>query len=216
VEPDFSDLWTRYQRSLNQRNAALKDHSQFKARHAWDDELAEIGEKLQSARCRLLEQLVPHFQSCCHALLGEKHQVSLVLSSGWANQKTFSESLKQDRSRDDARGFTHSGPQRADLEITLDGQEGKLGASHGQYKLLVIALRLAQIRYLLASSGRGCCLLIDDLAAELDLEHRSRLSKYLANLSIQVFVTTTESSLIDREYWQDHKTFHVEHGTITS
>jgi len=216
VEPDFHDLWTRYQRILHQRNAALKDRSQAKARQVWDDELVEPGEKLQAARTWLIEQLLPHFQSCCQGLLGDRHNIDLVLESGWGTGMSFGESLYRDRGRDDARGFTHSGPQRADLEITLNGQACKLSASHGQYKILVVALRLAQIRYLLESRGRGCCLLIDDLAAELDAEHRARLTRFLVGLPIQVFVTTTESSLIDRDYWPSHKTFHVEHGKIAS
>lgn len=216
VEQDFSGLWARYQRILHQRNAALKDRGQIKARHIWDGELVETGEKLHAARARLTAQLLPHYQACCQQLLGEKHRVDLVLESGWDSEAGFGESLRQDRSRDIARGFTHSGPQRADLQITLNTQASKMGASHGQYKILVIALRLAQIRYLLESRNRSCCLLIDDLAAELDPEHRARLTRLLASLPVQVFVTATESSLIDRESWSSHKTFHVEHGVITS
>jgi DNA replication and repair protein RecF len=215
VEPGFSGLWTRYQRILHQRNAALKDHGQINARHAWDDELVETGEKLHAARAQLTAQLLPHYQACCQQLLGEKHRVDLVLESGWDGKEGFGESLRQDRARDRVRGFTHSGPQRADLQIILNMQTSRQGASHGQYKILVVALRLAQIRYLLETRNRNCCLLIDDLAAELDPEHRARLTKLLASLPVQVFVTTTESSLIDREYWSSHKTFHVEHGTVT-
>jgi len=215
VEPDFSSLWSRFQRLLHQRNAALKSHSQAKARHVWDDELIEVGESLHTARTRLTEQLLPHFQSSCQFLLGRNHYVNLVLQPGWGIESTFSASLRQDRERDLARGFTHSGPQRADLEITLNSQASCQSASHGQNKILVIALRLAQISYLLQAKSRNCCLLIDDLAAELDHVHRARLTRYLAGLSVQVFVTTTETSLIDREFWPSHKTFHVEHGTIT-
>ena len=216
VEPDFSGLWSRYQRILQQRNAALKDHNQVKASHVWDSELVETGEKLHAARVRATAQLLPYFQSCCQLLFGENHCVDLILEPGWNAEADFGECLRQDRARDHARRFTHSGPQRADLQIILNARASKLSASHGQYKLLIIALRLAQIRYLFESRNRSCCLLIDDLAAELDLEHRARLTGFLATLPIQVFITATESSLIDRESWSSHKTFHVEHGTVTS
>lgn len=215
VEQEFSGLWTRYQRVLHQRNAALKDRNQTKARYAWDEELVETGEKLHAARANLTAQLLPHFRSCCQQLLGEKHHVDIELNPGWAGESDFGGCLHQDRGRDDARGFTHSGPQRADLQITLNNQASKLSASHGQYKILVIALRLAQIRYLFESRNQRCCLLIDDLAAELDAEHRARLTRFLANMPIQVFITSTETALIDRESWPSHKTFHVEHGTVT-
>jgi DNA replication and repair protein RecF len=214
VEPDFPGLWSRYQRTLHQRNAALKAHSQSNARYAWDEELVETGEKLQAARANHVEKLRPHFQSCCQQLLGENHKVNLILESGWDDKNGFGERLRLDRIRDSSRGFTHSGPQRADLQISLNEQESKQCASHGQHKILVIALRLAQIRYLLESRNRSCCLLIDDLAAELDLEHRAQLSQLLSNLPVQVFITATESTLIDHESWSSYKTFHVEQGVI--
>jgi DNA replication and repair protein RecF len=214
VEPDFHSLWARFQRILQQRNAALKDNIQPQARHVWDEELVKTGEILHEARARQTGRLLPHFQSCCQQLLGGGCQVDLVLDPGWSGE--FSEALQRDRERDRARGFTHSGPQRADLEILLNGQMSKLTASHGQHKVLVLALRLAQISYLRESTGRACCLLLDDLAAELDADHRARLSRFLATLSIQVFVTTTELSLIDRNHWPSYKTFHVEHGMVVS
>jgi DNA replication and repair protein RecF len=128
---------------------------------------------------------------------------------------SFAQNLQQDFSRDSARGFTHSGPHRADLQISLNSQSSRVSASHGQYKILVIALRLAQIRFLAESKNRHCCLLIDDLAAELDSEHRARLTRFLAALPAQVFVTATDPSQIEREFWTSHKLFHVEQGVIT-
>jgi DNA replication and repair protein RecF len=216
VEQDFPSLWTRFQRILLQRNTALKDGGQLKARHVWDEELVEIGEKLQHARARQTAQLLPYFQLCCQQFLGKNSSVDLILESGWEGDAGFGACLQQDRARDSARGFTHSGPQRADLRINLNEQASRTNASHGQFKMLVIALRLAQIMYLIESRNQNCCLLIDDLAAELDIEHRARLTRFLASLPIQLFITTTESSLIDREFWPSHDTFHVEHGTVTS
>ncbi len=214
VEQDFPMLWNRYQRVLHQRNVALKDRRQFNARFVWDDELVTTGEKINTSRISILKQILPYYQSYCQELLGANYSIDLILESGWDGAEGFMAELHRDRDRDSARGFTHSGPQRADLRITLNSLACKAGASHGQYKLLVIALRLAQVRYLFESKGRYCCLLIDDLAAELDVEHRARLIKLLAYLPAQVFVTATEASLIDREHWSSHKLFHVKHGNI--
>ena len=215
VEPHFLDIWTRFRRILHQRNAILKMRYQQNAQYAWDEELTEAVEKLQAARSNQVEKLLPHFQSCCQQILGENQQVDLILESGWNENERFGERLRLDRARDIARGFTHSGPQRADLLIFINGQESKQNASHGQHKALVIALRLAQIQYLLETINKSCCLLIDDLAAELDFEHRARLTNFLSNLPVQAFITTTESTLIDRESWSSYKTFHVEQGVIS-
>ena len=119
VEPDFSDLWTRYQRQLQQRNAALKSERQSSARHIWDEGLASMGEQVQTRRIWLLEQLKIDFLTCCHELLDSDQQADLILEPGWETNKGLAECLQQDLMRDVARGFTHSGPHRADLRIVL-------------------------------------------------------------------------------------------------
>ena len=214
VEQDFRRLWARYQRVLQQRNAGLKAKTQTKSRYVWDVELVEIGEIIHAKRQGLIVHLLPYYQQLCRELLGPDHEVDIKLESGWNDDISFAGSLVCDRIRDLARGFTHSGPQGADLQINLNSISSRTSASHGQYKLLVIALRLAQILYLLDSNGRQSCLLIDDLAAELDPIHRARLTNILANIPVQVFVTATELPSIDYQIWSSYKTFHVEHGKI--
>ncbi len=162
----------------------------------------------------LVSRLKDDFHFCCQELLGAGYEGELIFESGWEDGKNLAECLRQDQSRDRARGFTHSGPHRADLRIELHAHSAQVDASHGQYKLLVMALRLAQIRKFIGSGNRHCCLLIDDLAAELDLEHRARLARFLSRLPAQLFITATEAALIERRSWPSHKAFHVEQGTI--
>lgn len=214
VEPDFQSLWNRYQRILQQRNLALKDPKQARARFAWDEELVLAGDTLQNMRTDLLDRIKPKFQAICVALLQRDAQVDLRLIAGWDDQHGLAETLLRDRGKDQARGFTHSGPHRNDLQILLEHYPSRDEASHGQNKLLVIALRLAQMQILLESSGRECCLLIDDLAAELDATHRQRLAGFLAEMRVQVFMTATDPDLIGIESWPDAKTFHVERGVL--
>lgn len=214
VEPDFLDLWGRYQRTLHQRNAALKIAAPAKSRQVWDEELASTGEALHAKRSALITRLKTDYQFCCQELLGSGYQGNLIFDSGWSEGKSLAECLGQDAARDRARGFTHSGPHRADLRVELQAGSTLLAASHGQYKLLVIALRLAQIRNFVGTGQRHCCLLIDDLAAELDPEHRARLTRFLSRLPVQIFVTATEASQIERRSWPSHKAFHVEQGRI--
>lgn len=214
VKPGYQDTWNRYQRSLQQRNAALKEPKQAKVRFSWDEELAVLGDSIQAQRQAQLAELVPVFQSICRELLSIPASTELLLEAGWEDTKGMAECLLEDRNRDQARGSTHSGPHRNDLRILLDRQPSREEASHGQNKLLVIALRVAQIQHLYESTGRECCLLIDDLAAELDAEHRQRLARHLSKLPVQVFVTATDASQIDIGSWPSHAWFHVEHGMI--
>lgn len=214
VEPGFQGSWSRYQRTLHQRNAALKDPRQAKVRFAWDAELAALGDDLQLRRNLALQRLLPYFQQACSVLLDRSLAISLELEPGWDQSAGLAEALKQDHGRDQARGFTHSGPHRNDLCIRLGKHASREEASHGQNKMLVIALRLAEIQVLLEVANRQCCLLIDDLPAELDREHRRRLAEYLATIPAQVFLTCTDPAQIDLSPWSSAKTFHVERGTL--
>ena len=84
----------------------------------------------------------------------------------------------------------------------------------GQQKLLVCAMRLAQLEHLRQETGKTGVVLIDDLPSELDTNHRSRLLVLLEKTGAQVFVTATEPELIDTSVWPEVKVFHVEHGQV--
>jgi len=214
VEHGFHDNWSRYQRTLAQRNSALKDKKYGRATFSWDDELAQLGEALQSSRENCLSAVAEQFRVICAQLMPSVTGVELRLDAGWDKSVGLTASLFNDRTRDSARGFTHSGPHRSDLRIFVDNQSSREKASHGQNKLLVTAVRLAQIQHVFALTGRECCLLVDDLAAELDFGNRTRLVSYMAEMPVQVIITATEAEKFSYGAWPSYKTFHVKQGFI--
>jgi DNA replication and repair protein RecF len=214
VEPDFYPQWTRYQRALNQRNAALKARLAPKACFAWDVELAEAGEHLQGYRHRFLEEWNTRFQYYCRNLLGTA-ATEIELKQGWDTATDFTQALHKERGRDAQSGTTHVGPHRADISLSFLGQPARISASHGQQKLLVIALRLAQMEIFSRITTRHCVVLVDDLAAELDPVHRQQLMHTLSSMSLQVFATATETGLMEIQSWPSHKVFHVEQGRLS-
>lgn len=213
VEPDFYPQWMRYQRALNQRNAALKARQLPKACFAWDPELVEAGERLQAYRHQFLQEWNSRFQYYCFQLLGTS-ETEIELKHGWALELGLDQALQNERGWDIQTGNTHSGPHRTDIGLSFSGQPARISASHGQQKLLVIALRLAQMEIFTQKTHRHCVVLIDDLAAELDPRHREQLMRTLSRLSLQVFITATETGLVDTRGWLSHKVFHVERGGI--
>ncbi|HBC20449.1 MAG TPA: DNA replication and repair protein RecF, partial [Alcanivorax sp.] len=78
-------------------------------------------------------------------------------------------------------------------------------------------LVLAQLP-LISEAGKVCTLLVDDLAAELDEEHRNQMLGYLASTGHQTLITA-----LDQHQWEavvqqnkalraiESKMFHVEH-----
>jgi DNA replication and repair protein RecF len=213
VEPAFHGIWSRYQRALSQRNAALKQR-QGAASSAWDEELSILGESLYQARSQFVQEWNAEFVFYGKQILNTD-ELTIQLRRGWGQEDGLRQALIRDREKDRLRGVTHSGAHRADVEIQFQGGSAKLTGSHGQQKLLVAALRLAQLKIYERRTGRRSVVLVDDLAAELDPERRHRLLAALSDLGLQVFITATERHQIDTSTWSSHQVFHVERFSDT-
>ncbi|MFQ5993460.1 MAG: DNA replication/repair protein RecF [Acidiferrobacterales bacterium] len=213
VEPRFYTLWLRYRRALRQRNAALQRDASDDALVAWDAELAEAGEALHVLRAAYWRRCGERAAACAKRL-EPRAPTRIELRQGWPSGQSLSAALRAGRVRDRATGYTQAGPHRADLAVYFDDQPIRERASHGQQKLLVAAVRLAQTELLIQATGRSCVMLLDDIAGELDAARRRATFSVLAELGAQVFATTTEQSAIDITAWRQWKVFHVEHGRL--
>ena len=141
--------------------------------------------------------------------------IEIKLQAGWDTAREFKQVLKDDLDRDIRYGFTHSGPHRADLQLSMHGRQARDIISRGQLKLLVISLKLAQVQLLANETGHSGCVLVDDFAAELDVANRAKLLRHLSDMKCQVFITATETTEFgDLTTLNNYKMFHVEHGDI--
>ena len=208
VEPRFVDTWVRYTRTLKQRNAALKtDPAQASV---WDGELARLGEIIAESRGRFLEQLEPFWRDAVAALSGLP--VELHYLRGWSQEHTLQQALAASRARDDARHLTHSGPHRADVAVRLRGRPAREVLSRGQQKLVAVAMMLAQLRLLQATTETTPTLLLDDPAAELDGEHLERFISQVSQLKSPLVVTSLHAE--SRLFGRPERVFHVEQGRV--
>ncbi|NND37966.1 MAG: DNA replication/repair protein RecF [Pseudomonadales bacterium] len=218
VEHRFYEEWRRMQRALKQRNAILRAGGTAQQLLPWDRELIESGEFVHNARLRYLESFCPVFQKML-AELCDLDGISLSYRAGWDKTLSFAEALKASQARDQNRGLTHVGPQRADLKIAAYTEDAGQVLSRGQQKLVVSALRLAQTHCLTEQTGAHCLLLVDDLPAEMDAEHQRRLCGLLAALDMQLFITCIDAGEIERFSWpagRELQWFHVKQGEITA
>lgn len=212
VEHQFYPVWARYQRALKQRNAALRQRMKG-MEGAWDAELSQAAARLHTMReeyLRKLLKLLPHYTE---AIMGEQ-DVELTYLSGWDAEETLASQLQLARARDWQRGYTTLGPHRADLQLKVNGYRAQGEISRGQQKMLVAALRLAQADLFSRETGRPCVIMVDDLPAELDVEHRSSLMELLRQMEAQVFATCVDAGQVDTRAWDEKKMFHVEHGLV--
>ncbi|HTX23065.1 MAG TPA: DNA replication/repair protein RecF [Steroidobacteraceae bacterium] len=208
VEPGFMETWVRYQRALQQRNAALRENPEQAI--AWELELSRSGEALAASRHRVLERLRPYWAETARGLIGR--EVELQYIRGWPRDMSLADALGASRSRDHLRGITHIGPHRADVQIRIDARLARLVVSRGQQKLVAAALILAQLQMLREEFRSIPTLLLDDPAAELDRTHLTGFIDRVMNLKCQLVLTSL--SLEPGLFGAPDRTFHVEQGRV--
>ncbi|MBA2777879.1 DNA replication/repair protein RecF [Billgrantia kenyensis] len=211
VKHDFFDAWRRAKRALKHRNALLR-HDRMDANNlaVWEQELAHWGERVDDLRREWMAAFVPVFEETLDRLIALP-ELRLRYSRGWDKQRPLLEILEQSRATDFQMGFTQHGPQRGDLRIRLGKRPAVEVLSRGQQKLVVSALKLAQGRLLEQSTGRSCLYLVDDLPAELDIEHRRIFCRLLESMGSQAFITSVEHDALVGP-WKSHTPlamFHV-------
>lgn len=213
VEHGFFESWQRYKRALSQRNAALRSGQALSYCRFWDVELDQAAHYIDKLRSAYLQDIKSYLSDLLNQFFPAQ-VVRFDYKRGWKTGLSLLDVLQQTQERDRIRGFTQSGPHRADLEILVDGKSAQTGISRGQQKVLVALLKLAQIQHYTQAAKRHCILLYDDLAAELDDYHRSEILSVLQKMSIQLFLTAIKSDQIDLNGWPDVCLFHVEHGSL--
>lgn len=210
VEHSFREAWRRYRRVLQQRHAALKARQPEKLVRIWDAELADSATTITDCRQRHVASLQRYLESYEHTMLG--YPVRLNYSQGWRSGISFLEALDAAWNMDTARGATTIGPHRADLVINADEMPAKGRVSRGQQKMLAASLLLAQHAYRASLGVPPACLLVDDPAAELDVDNLGKLLHALATIPAQLVVTAlTPDALMPH---LSPKLFHVKHGSL--
>lgn len=212
VEHEFLAIWQRYNRTLLQRNAVLRQKS-FHALANWDEQLVIAAQMLDQFRLNYVNNLVKIAKKYIHQLLGIE-SVEFIYQSGWRKGESFKDALKASIESDIKLGFTQKGPHRADMVMKLNGRPAAEYLSGGQQKLAACSLLLAQASIFNQHKQEACTILVDDLPSELDLDHRHLFMDLLYSIGGQVFVTATDSSLLHLSTYPEKKMFHVEHGSV--
>lgn len=178
----------RYERTVSQRNAALKGGEAW-AMAVWDDALVKLGTEIITFRRRALTRL-GELATEANAALGSRKTLDLRLLET-TTPETYAHDLTSRRAEELARGSTVSGPHRDDLVLTLGSFAAGEYASRGEGRTVALALRRAELELLAERFNEQPILLIDDFSAELDPGRRSFLLELAAGAG-QAIVTGTE------------------------
>lgn len=217
LEPKFFNCWKDIRHILRQRNAYLRhDTLDEVSLCAWNHELANLAKQLDAYRVEYLAALKAVFKTVLAHLMPQMTDLDFSYYRGWDKEKSLESVLHSSLARDRRLGYTQAGPQRADLRLRVQGKNVVEVLSRGQQKLVVCAMRIAQAYLLAEKKQQKCVFLIDDLSAELDLNHQKALCELLERLEAQVFITCIDPGAL-KTIWLPETSvsmFHVEHGCI--
>jgi DNA replication and repair protein RecF len=125
----------------------------------------------------------------------------------------FRERLRELRNEELARGVTTIGPHRDELRfLANDFDLGNYG-SRGQIRTALLSLKLAEVNWMKERTGEWPVILLDEVMAELDLQRRADLLKYVGG-SEQVLFTTTDLNLFAPEFVKKSEVWKVENGRV--
>lgn len=191
TRPGFAKTRSDYDRSLRQRNAALR-HGDAEAAALYEEALASNGAQIIVARQHLSDELAVSTPKL-YSELANTGQLELRyeprVETGPVPEPELVEHLhelmRRDRHLEIQRKSTRWGPHRDELELALDSHQLRTFGSRGEQRTAALAMKLAGLQIL-----PDALLLLDDVLSELDPDRRDRVMQAAAGR--QTMLTATD------------------------
>lgn len=228
-------------KALNENGGAVLSSSKGNRDQleVWDEAVSRLGSQIITWRISAIQR-IEHFASRVHHELTHGAEIlrlayepaydPLPKPSGQLGLKIdtaldrsglqmddirdgFRERLRELRNEELARGVTTIGPHRDELRfLANDFDLGNYG-SRGQIRTALLSLKLAEVNWLKERTGEWPVILLDEVMAELDLQRRADLLKYVGE-SEQVLFTTTDLNLFAPGFVEKAEVWKVENGRV--
>ena len=222
VDTHYLNALIEYNKALMSRNATLK---QFNESRTWDDTLIAMydsilisrGKAIFKKRKEFTEEFSPLFLKAYNEISGEHEKAHVEYSSNLM-EGDFEGLLAQCLPKDRVLGYTSTGIHKDDWIFCMEGKSLKKFASQGQQKSFIIALKVAQYRYLKKQYKSAPILLLDDIFDKLDDTRVNCLIDMVCGKEFeQVFITDTnllrmKKLLESRD--KDYRLFPISQGII--
>ena len=194
--PEHAEVSLAYDKAMRDRNRLLKDQvTDARWYSALEAQMVEAGTAIIANRHSALRRLAAAEDGQSAFPRGE---LTLIGPEGGPDlaAEDLAGSLAEGRRRDMAAGRALAGPHRSDLRAIYTTKGVEAGqCSTGEQKALLISLILANARALAADLGRAPVLLLDEVAAHLDMQRRAALYDEICALGAQAIMTGTEADL---------------------
>jgi DNA replication and repair protein RecF len=208
TDKKYLNSLSQYKKVLKQRSALLHTirKKQFegistdkllKDLDVWDNELSQFGSAVIEKRIKFISFIKENLKSCYQQISGDLAEIEIKYKSkilkGSTEQSVlelFQETLVEKRKQDIFRAETTVGPHRDDLVFFINNKEISQSASRGEFRTILLAIKLAEIKFIEEVTGYRPILLLDDVFSELDPDRQKRLLDAIDNC--QAIITATD------------------------
>ena len=234
VAAAYLDDAMEYRRVLRQRNRIQSDGLQrgpFPSAviEPWTESLARYGGRIAFRRRAFVEEFRAYVRDAYRSILpleGEAtdaEEPDLAYECGFpVEAETTAEgmtdrmaaALASRRLEEQRRGITLAGPHRDEIHLTINGVDVQHFASQGQHKTILVALKIAEYRYMRERRQEAPLLLLDDVFSELDTGRARRILDVTLAMGQSIITATDDRAFGGSIGWGDkNRRFTIEHGT---
>lgn len=192
-DPSILLLMQEFRIVLENRNALLQQETVDNESYCiWTKKLWEITQKIQKIRKTLLKNLELEINNMLYRYIDQHVTLSFVYQAKKQSELSFdaflynNENLLQQEIRFKRSLF---GAHVDDFTIVLAGKKSRAYSSRGQQKMIILLVKIAQIKQLIPEKG-SIIFLLDDFMTDFDTERSKALLAALLELDCQLIFTS--------------------------
>jgi len=215
----LSQLNKEYIKLINDYNILIKNKNDYLKRmminrmtdasylDIIDEKIVDIGLKIYKYRKDYIDLINMHI-SDIFKVFNEKDKLNIKYESDYKinNKEKLIKELKKIRLKEINIGMTSFGIHRDDIIFLHNEENAKEFSSQGTQKLIILSMKLSEVKIFKEIYKTKPILLLDDLFSELDVKNRNKLFNSLEN-DIQIFITTTDLKNIDKKIIKKEKIY---------
>lgn len=202
---------TGYMKTLEQKNALLRDGDNGPLLDVFDEKLFEFGSDIIRKRQDFIRDLNDILKEKNRDISGNDEVLSCSYEPD-TEIEGFEKSLKEKREYDIRHGSTSVGPHRDDIRFTLNDTDLRKYGSQGQVRTASLSVKLSEIELVKKRTGDDPILMLDDVLSELDSKRQKLLLNSFGN--IQTLITCTGLDEFIKNGFSGDSIYYVENGKV--
>jgi DNA replication and repair protein RecF len=192
LDPDYLEALRAFRTVQTQKNGLLKG-GDLSSLPDWNRLFIEKASDIIKRRAALLERLNGELPGLFARLSGRTESLRLDYQPSLTGEpQRDAATLARMREPERQAGHALYGPHRDDVQLVLEDRHSEGLFSQGEYRVSLLALKLALNELLAERRGFHPVIILDDVFSELDGSVHERLLDYLQGVPNQVFVTSTQ------------------------